>query len=142
KTVSFNDDSAMRRISYMRAGLKVIPQHPLFGVGMDSLKRHWKDWGFPGSYITHTHSTPIQIAMERGIPALLCYAWLIIAMCLLAWRGYRQKSEFDWLMLGTFAVLIGFSASSLVNYNFGDSEILMLLLFLVGSVIAVKQNAY
>ena len=58
---SFSDDSTARRISYMRAGLRVIPQHPLLGVGMDSHKRHWQEWGFPGDYITHTHSTPIAI---------------------------------------------------------------------------------
>ncbi len=65
--MSFSDDSSERRIGYMRAGLRVIPQHPLLGVGMDAHKRHWTEWGFPGDYVTHTHSTPIQIAMDRGL---------------------------------------------------------------------------
>lgn len=136
-TANFNDDSTARRISYMRAGLKVIPQHPLLGVGMDSHKRHWQEWGFPGDYVTHTHSTPIQIAMDRGLPALGCYIWLVAVILLAAWRGYQSAKEGqdifrEGLMLGTFGAVLSFSLSSLTNYNFGDSEALMMLLFVTG----------
>jgi O-antigen ligase len=145
-TASFNDDSTARRISYMRAGLRVIPQHPLLGVGMDSHKRHWREWGFPGEYVTHTHSTPIQIAMDRGLPALGCYIWLIAAMLIAARRSYRQANEkgdvFDKsLTLGAFGAVTGFSLSSLTNYNFGDSEVLMMLLFIVGLLFATRQKS-
>jgi len=131
------DDSANRRVAYMEAGLRVIPRRPLLGVGMDSAKRHWREWGFPGDYITHTHSTPIQIALERGLPALACYVWLIVAMMIMLWRGYRRSRESaddlgEILTLGSFGALIGFSLSSLTNYNFGDSEVLMLILFISG----------
>jgi O-Antigen ligase/PDZ domain len=64
----FRDDSTARRLAYMQAGLRLIPRHPWLGAGMDSHKRHWREWGFPGDYITHTHSTPIQLAMDRGLP--------------------------------------------------------------------------
>jgi hypothetical protein len=144
-TLSLNDDSALRRIAYMQAGLRLIPQRPLLGAGMDSHKRHWQEWGFPGNYITHTHSTPIQIAMERGLPALGCYLWLIVVMTLTAWRGYKHAQEKgddfgQSLMLGVFGVLIGFSVSSLANYNFGDSEALMLMLSMVGLVVVYSRG--
>ena len=137
---SFSDDSTARRIGYMQAGLRVIPQHPLLGVGMDSHKRHWQEWGFPGNYVTHTHSTPIQIAMERGLPALVCYGWLIAALLLATARSFKQKSQPETqaglfsasLPLGVFGAVIGFSLSSLINYNFGDSEALTMLLFVIG----------
>jgi hypothetical protein len=145
-TLSFNDDSASRRIAYMRAGLRLIPQRPLLGVGMDSHKRHWQEWGFPGDYITHTHSTPIQIAMDRGLPALASYFWLIVAMLMMVWRGYRQAKEDsddfgESLALGSFGALIGFTLSSLTNYNFGDSEALMMLLCVVGASAARSKLA-
>jgi O-Antigen ligase/PDZ domain len=136
--ISFNDDGSERRISYMRAGLRVIPQRPLTGVGMDSVKLHWQEWGFPGEYITHTHSTPIQIAMDRGLPALASYIWLMAAIMLTLWRGYRNKIGDELsqsLALGALGALAGFSASSLINYNFGDSEVLMLLLLILSLVI-------
>jgi O-antigen ligase len=127
--ISFGDDSSSRRIGYMKAGLRLIPQHPLLGVGMDAHKQHWHEWGFPGEYITHTHSTPIQLAMERGLPALGCYVWLMMALGWWLWRSYKDANNA--LALGALAALLGFSISSLVNYNFGDSEVVLLLLFLV-----------
>jgi O-Antigen ligase/PDZ domain len=136
--ISFNDDSTSRRLSYMQAGIRVIPKRPLTGVGMDSVKLHWQEWGFPGEYITHTHSTPIQIAMDRGLPALASYIWLIAAIMLMVWRGYKNGmgDEFNQsLMLGGLGAFIGFSVSSLTNYNFGDSEVLMLLLLILSLVV-------
>ena len=134
--ISFGDDSSSRRIGYMKAGLRLIPQHPLLGVGMDAHKQHWHEWGFPGEYITHTHSTPIQIAMERGLPALGCYVWLMLAMGWWLWREFKREQ--NPMAFGALAALIGFSLSSLVNYNFGDSEVVLLLLFLVA--LATKKR--
>jgi hypothetical protein len=143
-TVTFNDDSTARRMAYMRAGLRVIPQHPWLGVGLDAHKRHWREWGFPGDYVTHTHSTPIQIALDRGLPALGCYVWLIVTMVGFAWRGYKlQETDGPFaagLGLGVFGALGGFTASSLANYNFGDSETLLLLLLLLGLLIVADPE--
>ncbi len=141
---SFKDDSTIRRIGYMQAGLKVIPQHPLLGIGMDSHKLHWQKLGFPGDYVTHTHSTPIQIAMDRGVPALVCYGWWIAVLLIAAYKDFKQKSRpenqiglfYSSLPLGAFAAIIGFTLSSLTNYNFGDSEALTMLLFVVGLFLA------
>jgi O-antigen ligase len=124
----------------MRAGLRVIPRHPWLGVGLDAHKRHWHEWGFPGDYVTHTHSTPIQIALDRGLLALGCYVWLLATMIGFAWRGYKLQQTDGrpfaaGLSLGVFGALSGFTASSLANYNFGDSETLLLLLLLVGLLI-------
>jgi hypothetical protein len=134
--LSFGDDSSSRRIGYMKAGLRLIPQHPLLGVGLDAHKQHWREWGFPGEYITHTHSTPIQIAMERGLPALACYVWLMIVLGQWLWREFKRAQ--NPLAFGALSALLGFSLSSLVNYNFGDSEVVMLLLFLVA--LATKKR--
>ncbi len=137
-SMNFSDDSSSRRIGYMKAGLRLIPQHPIFGVGMDSHKKHWNEWSFPGDYITHTHSTPIQIAMDRGLPALFCLGWFLFGIGLMCWRKYKEDKSA--LALGTLAALIGFSLSSLFNYNFGDSEVVLLLLFFVGLQIAEART--
>lgn len=139
-TARLVDDSASRRFGYMRAGLRVIPRHPVFGVGMDSHKLHWNEWGFPGEYVTHTHSTPIQLAMERGLPALGAWIWLLAGMIAVAWRAYSGAAD-QWaagLGLGVTAALVGFTIGSLVNYNFGDAEVLLLVLALVGCVVQQK----
>jgi hypothetical protein len=62
---------------------------------------------------------------------------------LMLWRGYRNEmgDEFSRsLMLGALGALAGFSVSSLTNYNFGDSEVLMLLLLIL-SLVILKTRA-
>jgi len=147
QTGTLADDSASRRLAYMRAGIRLIPHHPLLGVGLDSHKRHWKEWGFPGDYVTHTHSTPIQIALDRGLPALGCYFWMVGVMVLTVWRDARRALDGkDFLQagvsIGVFGAIAAFSASSLVNYNFGDAEVLLLLLCVFAlSLVARKQDS-
>ncbi|NOT61816.1 MAG: hypothetical protein HOP19_16505 [Acidobacteria bacterium] len=136
-------DSTTRRFEYMQAGLRLIPHYPLLGVGMDAAKRHWQEWGFPGAYVTHTHSTPIQIAMERGLLALGLLLWLWWTACRTAWQGYGQASSHPLtagLALSALGALLGFAVSSLVNYNFGDAEALLLLLGLLGFLLVAQRD--
>lgn len=139
----FTDDSTSRRISYMEAGLRVIPKYPIFGIGMDSQKTHWKELNFPGDHITHTHSTPIQLALDRGVPALLCYVWMIILMLITLRRGYKSNKGDSFvagLNLGAFAAVAGFTLSSMVNYNFGDSEVLMVVMALFALAVTLHKG--
>src|SRR5919107_1707300 len=83
--------------------------------GMDSLKRRWREWGmFDGGRQPwgRLHSTPLQIACERGVPALLVWAaWLFVYGRML-WRLARGGLEGDWvvrgLVLGALGGLVGF----------------------------------
>ena len=140
-----SDDSVSRRIGYMRAGLRVAAEHPLLGVGLDSHKRYWREWGFPGDYVTHTHSTPVQVAMDRGVAALGCLIWMVIAALIWLRREMMQaRQEGDMagqgLLAGASIALIGFSLSSIINYNFGDSETMMLLLAVLGLAGATRNG--
>ena len=143
RSVEVMRDSTLRRFEYMQAGLRVIPQHPLLGTGMDAAKRHWQEWGFPGVYVTHTHSTPIQIAMERGLVALGVLLWLWFAACRMAWGNYASALSqplTKGLALSVLGALLGFAASSLVNYNFGDAEVLLLLLTMMGCLVVANES--
>ncbi|HVF23650.1 MAG TPA: O-antigen ligase family protein, partial [Pyrinomonadaceae bacterium] len=42
------DPSSALRWQVARVGLSRIPLHPIFGHGMDAMKLHWNEWGFPG----------------------------------------------------------------------------------------------
>ncbi|MBA3572422.1 MAG: hypothetical protein H0W34_10715, partial [Pyrinomonadaceae bacterium] len=54
------DSSAFLRLAVARAGMSRIMLHPFLGHGMDAMKLHWNEWGFPGAVILHLHSTPLQ----------------------------------------------------------------------------------
>ena len=139
--LSLNDPSSSLRLQVARVGWSRIPLHPIFGHGMDAMKRHWNEWGFPGKDQLHLHSTPLQLAFDRGLPALLLWLWLMIFLVRQIAADERRASDLSdtntyGILLGGLGALLGFLASSLVNYNYGDSEAVMLFWFVMGLCVA------
>ncbi len=140
------DESSRLRLAVARVAIARIPLHPFFGHGMDAVKEHWTEWGFPGDIKIHTHSTPIQLAFDRGLPALILWLWLMAVCWLVVTRGERQlraasgEAAAHGLMLGATGALAGFFASSLVNYNFGDAEVALVLWWLMGTAVSVVER--
>jgi O-antigen ligase len=139
--LSLNDPSSSLRVQVARVGLSRIPLHPIFGHGMDAMKRHWNEWGFPGKDMLHLHSTPLQLAFDRGLPALVLWLWLMIAFVRQIAADEKKASDLSdtntyGILLGGLGALLGFLASSMVNYNYGDSEVVMLFWWLMGVCVA------
>lgn len=144
------DASVTWRETVWREGFHLLvskPRHLLVGVGMDSIKRHWRAWGlFDNGNIPvgHMHSTPLQIALERGFPALVVWLiWLGIYARTL-WRLARSDEVGGWIekgiVLGALGGLAGFFTSGLVHYNFGDSEDAMIFYFIMGLALVVERE--
>lgn len=143
--LQLQDDSTHLRVEVARVALARLKLHPFFGHGMDAFQRHWTEWGFPGTDMLHTHSTPLQIAFERGLPALFLWFWIIVAFWLILTRAEKSWRISDdafthGLMLGGIGSLAGFFASSLVNYNFGDAEVAIMLWWLMGVVVRINAE--
>jgi O-antigen ligase len=139
------DQSASLRLRVARVGLSRVPLHPFFGHGMDAVKNHWAEWGFPGTQMIHLHSTPLQIAFDRGLPALFFWLWIIAAFWRLKTRAEKRARNSDdtngyGLLLGATGSLAGFFASSLVNYNFGDAEVALVFWWLMGIVVVLAVD--
>jgi hypothetical protein len=141
--ISASEPSTSYRLTIWREAIQLLaskPRHLLVGVGMDSVKNRWREWGmFDNGRLPlgHMHSTPIQIAFERGLPALACFIWWFAVYLRFLWRAVRSDAAaedevFKGILLGTFGGTIGFLVSSLVHYNFGDSEVVMVVYFLMG----------
>jgi hypothetical protein len=147
--IDTREGSTSWRLLVWREGAHILvsnPRHLLVGVGMDSLKRRWREWGMfdqgrqPWG---HLHSTPLQIAFERGVPALLVWAaWLFVYGRML-WRLARGGLEGDrvlrGLVLGALGGLVGFLSAGLVHYNFGDSEVVMVFYLIMGLSLAAER---
>ncbi|HEY0727787.1 MAG TPA: O-antigen ligase family protein [Pyrinomonadaceae bacterium] len=135
--LALGDPSSMLRFQIARVGLSRIPLHPVFGHGMDAMKRHWNEWGFPGKDILHLHSTPLQLAFDRGLPALVFWLWMMALFWTEIAAGEKRAADLSdthvyGILLGGLGALTGFLASSLVNYNYGDGEAVMLFWWLMG----------
>jgi len=87
------DDSTTWRTTVWREGFDLLvsnPRHLLVGIGMDSIKRRWRQWGmFDGGRIPlgHMHSNLLQIALERGLPALILWLGFLFVYARTLWRS-------------------------------------------------------
>lgn len=142
--LSLNDPSAISRVQVAKVAARRIILHPILGHGMDAMHRHWNEWGFPGKDMLDAHSTPIQIAFDRGLPALGLWLWLMFVFWRLAARAEVKTREgsasVHGLVLGIIGALTGFLLSSLVNYNFGDSEVSLLLWWMMGAIVVINRK--
>ncbi|HKC63253.1 MAG TPA: O-antigen ligase family protein, partial [Pyrinomonadaceae bacterium] len=148
--VDQSDQSITWRETVWREGFDLLlssPRHLLVGVGMDSIKNHWREWGlFDEGRIPvgHMHNTPLQLALERGVPALLLWIIFIFIYARMLWRMARSKGVEGWIergiVLGALGGLIGFLASGMFEYNFGDSEVVMAFYFIMGLSLVIERK--
>ncbi len=117
------------------------PRHLLVGVGMDSIKGHWREWGLFDNGrqpIGHLHSNILQLAVERGIPALIVWLVLLGVYARMLLKLIRDPNG-GGLALGALGGLAGFFASGLVHYNWGDSEVVTIVYFIMGLTLVVER---
>jgi hypothetical protein len=146
--VDANDQSTSWRETVWREGFQLLvskPRHLLFGVGIDSIKGHWREWGLFDNGrlpIGHMHSNLLQIAVERGVPALV--VWLILlgvyGRMLVGLVRTDGLNELRGIALGALGGLAGFFTSGLVHYNWGDSEVVMVFYFIMGLSLALERT--
>ena len=143
------DGSTQWRLIVWREAANIIvsrPRNMLVGVGMDSILKRWPEWHmFQNGYIPlgHMHSDYIELAFERGIPALIAWlAWMAIYLSML-WRGYRE-GNFGWpergILLGALGGTVGFLLAGFVHYNWGDSEVAMTFYVIMGLALATLRS--
>ncbi|MFN2493810.1 MAG: O-antigen ligase family protein [Pyrinomonadaceae bacterium] len=123
------------------------PRHLLVGIGMDSMKAHWKEWGmFDQGRLPrgHMHSNFLQIALERGLPALILWLVFLFIYARTLWRSLRSTRKLHWMehgiLLGGLGGLAGFFTSGVVHYNWGDSEVVMVFYFIMGLSLAIHRE--
>jgi O-antigen ligase len=143
------DQSTSWRETVWREGFQLLvskPRHLLFGEGMDSIKGHWREWGLFDNGrqpIGHMHSNLLQIALERGLPALIVWLILLGAYVRMLWRIIRRAGIDDvsrGVAIGALGGTLGFFTSGLVHYNWGDSEVIIVFYFLMGLCLVVERT--
>lgn len=143
-----HDQSTSWRQMVWREGFELLiskPRHLLVGVGIDSIKGHWREWGLFDNGrqpIGHMHSNLLQIALERGVPALIVWLILIGVYIQMLWKIVRRETESfsRGLALGALGGTIGFFVSGLVHYNWGDSEVVTIFYFIMGLCLVVERT--
>ena len=146
-------DSNLHRSITRRTGLEMIRAHPLLGLGPEVMKdpKTFDQYvpadiqrPLPEGWYGHLHNIYIQYAAERGIPTMLALMWMIGKILwdfARALRGKLARTEARFVLHGAIAVILAILAEGLLEYNLGDSEVLMLFLAMIGFGYVAREAA-
>ena len=137
------DQTNQDRLAMVEIGARIVASDALTGVGPNMIPRVYGQYR-PDYAVRpvnpHLHNVPIQIAAERGLPALAVWIWFVAALSMSLFRIFRRGQE-RMLTAAALAATAAMLAAGLFEYNFGDSEFLMLFLVLVTLPFAAIHDA-
>jgi O-antigen ligase len=133
--------SNLDRIRMAEAGIEIIKDYPLFGVGPANVKEVYplyRKHDAPRFRIPHLHNNVIQLWAERGVLALVAYLFLqflFLRQCARAWGGPATM----FAEIGV-AVTVALAAAGLFEFNFGDTEVFWIMLDVFAMVIVFTER--
>jgi O-antigen ligase len=137
-----NDLTSRDRVAMLQAGVAIVKDYPLMGVGPDQIERVYPYYRVPDAVKPtnpHLHNVPMQIAAERGLPALGAWLWFVGSASIGLFNLLR-RSRHKTLAGAGLGAMAAMLAAGLTEYNFGDSEFLMLLLVLITLPFAANRD--
>lgn len=138
--------SNQQRIQYFKAGVQIIGEHPLLGTGPDTVDMVFQNpkYGLSeeAKRNVHLHNNITQIAAERGLPALASWlvfiGWAFLTLLKRLRNRTRSPSLFP-LTAAACASILAFFLAGLLEYNFGDSEVVTLFLYMITIPFAAER---
>jgi O-antigen ligase len=132
------DVTARERLYMWGSGLQIVRDHPWTGVGIHGVKGVYQAYKHPDAVRDqrgHLHNNLFQIAAERGLIGVVCWLWIWVAYYHQAWRIFRALEPGTFrasaLVVASLASVTGFHVAGLFEFTFGDSEVIMLVYFLM-----------
>jgi O-antigen ligase len=136
------DPTRIDRLAMLHEGERMIAAHPLAGVGPNMVERRYTE--YRGSDAVnqinpHLHNNLLQIAAERGLPALAIWLWFVVTLVGDAWRRFKDDTD-RFAPAAALAATTAMLTAGLFEYNFGDSEFLMLFLIVATLPFAIDRQ--
>jgi O-antigen ligase len=126
------DQTNQDRLAMIEIGARIVASDALTGAGPNMVPRVYGQYR-PDYAVRpinpHLHNVPVQIAAERGLPALAVWIWFVVVLARGLIRAFREGRE-RMLAAAGLAATAAMLSAGLFEYNFGDSEFLMLFLVL------------
>ena len=120
----------------MRAGVKIIGDFPLFGTGPNTVEMVFQNPKYGLSEVAknnvHLHNNILQTGAERGIPTLLAWlTFMVWVFCSLLKLLKNKDPTLRPFTVAALGALFALFTAGLFEYNFADSEITALFLYLI-----------
>jgi putative inorganic carbon (HCO3(-)) transporter len=130
------------RANLVSQGIRIAYHHPAIGVGAGGFKKAYAErTGLKGADPKRaaSHTTPVTVAAEEGIPGLLLLVWLVLASLaatlLGLGRGFTSR-----VSLGAGLVLVAIGVHSLFYNAFFEDPMTWAVFGLVGLVARVPRK--
>ncbi|HKI86575.1 MAG TPA: O-antigen ligase family protein [Thermoanaerobaculia bacterium] len=144
---NLEDVTSYDRLCMLEAGLKMIRERPLFGIGPNLVAQRYPIYRQPSApriWVPHLHDAWLEIAAERGLLSLGAYLWLTVLSLRTAYRGYRGEGDGTSRRRGWFAgalfAVVAFNLAGLFENNWGDAEVQRLALFALCLPFALSEE--
>jgi len=125
------------------AAIDVVKRFPM-GVGRKN-GEILRDYPNIPQHHKHAHNNPLQVTLESGFLGLGAFLWWMGRFAVLAWRAIGRIEPSDAVLhalaVGVLASFVGFHVAGLVEYNFGDSEVLEIFFVTMGLGLVVDEKA-
>ena len=145
-TLSGEDRTFTMRTALWKGGWKIFKDYPLTGCGFRCVDLVNSQYPDPTGYIARfrgMHNNLIQVAVDTGILGVT--AWLGIWFCFFRFLYHKAidlgKNVFEhWSIFGSSAAVLAFLAAGFFETNFYDSEVAMVLYFIMALPFSGTQN--
>ncbi|HEV8584479.1 MAG TPA: O-antigen ligase family protein [Methylomirabilota bacterium] len=141
------DVTARERLVMLHVGLRLVREHPVAGIGPGQVKAVYPAYAPPDAlrrHTSHLHNTPLQLVVERGLVGAALWIWIFVAFFRRAGRVLRrlpaEAAADRALVLGGLAGVTAFLIAGLFEYNFGDTEVLLVALSVMALPFVVERD--
>jgi O-antigen ligase len=142
-----SNDTTRDRMAMIEVGLRLTATHPLTGIGPGQLK-HVYPTEAPTTAMrratSHLHNTPLQIAVQSGVVGLAFWLGIFVVFfgrgTAVLRRLPADAGPNRALVLGSLAAVVTFLVAGLFEFNFGDTEVLLVALVFMALPFAVGAD--
>jgi len=129
-----NQSSLGIRWELLRISLQQILTQPWAGLGVDQAGIFFSQFPDPIRTLNHAHSVPVNVALELGIPGMICWLWSFCSLGIFAYLRYRSHDS-DAIIFALIGVLTVFFFCSLFQDTLSHSYTRKLFGFIVPALL-------
>jgi len=138
------DPTTRERLAMFDAGKRLLREHPLTGIGPGQVKHAYPIYA-PADAVrratSHLHNSPLQVAVERGLPGLALWLgiWGVFFVRAARIAASLPPGDDRALVLGCIIAIAAFLVGGFFEHNFGDTEVLLVATALMALPFAIAR---